>query len=354
MSNLFLLLQKLSSYDGIIISFQYLMFNTIKIWFWIIILTFLIFSWQYSNYKNEILFTEETSFTVKKNTTFSHILSEKTKKPFFTKLYLRNNPPSFELQAGEYMIPSWSNIQQFIANLEKPQYEWDIFLTFLEWWNIFDIDAFLTSKWLIWASDFISYAENHSLESEYPFLKNISSLEGYLYPDTYAVNPRSFQVEWLARKMLSNFEKKISPQTSLSWEIEDGSFHEIITLASIVEKEERNTSERPIVAGILKKRLNEGWKIWADITVCYAHRLTSQECKLSVTKYLYDKNEYNTRQKTGLPAGPIGNPSLSSIEAVISPKQSPYYYYLHDTLTGQIYYARTNAEHEHNKSLYLR
>ena len=73
------------------------------------------------------------------------------------------------------------------------------------------------------------------------------------------------------------------------------------------------------------------WQIGADITVCYAFRLTSEECRLSVTKYLYEKNEYNTREKIGLPAGPIWNPSLETFKATLYSKDSPYYYYLHDT-----------------------
>lgn len=152
--------------------------------------------------------------------------------------------------------------------------------------------------------------------------------------------------------MLDNFNSKI-----FQWYLVDAdnqTIFEIITLASIVEKEERNNNEKPTVAGILKKRLDEGWQIGADITVCYPFRLTAEQCKLSVTKYLYEVNDYNTRQKVGLPAGPIWNPSEVTIQATLFPKDTDYYYYLHDTQTGQIYYAVDNAGHERNKSLYLR
>ena len=73
-----------------------------------------------------------------------------------------------------------------------------------------------------------------------------------------------------------------------------------------------------------------------------------------VSKYIGEKSEYNTRTMTGLPRTPIGNPSFDAISAVIHSKDTPYYYYLHDTQTGQIYYARTNSEHEENKKKYLR
>ena len=181
---------------------------------------------------------------------------------------------------------------------------------------------------------------------------SITSLEGYLYPDTYALNPNNFSVEILARKMLDNFEEKIFMDYVAYREPSDT--FELVTLASIVEKEERNSAEKSTVAGILKKRLEEGWMIGADITVCYAFKLTSEQCRLSVTKYLYEENEYNTRQKIGLPAGPIGNPSAETFQATLYHKDTEYYYYLHDTQTGQIYYARTNAEHVRNKEFYLR
>jgi UPF0755 protein len=76
----------------------------------------------------------------------------------------------------------------------------------------------------------------------------------------------------------------------------------------------------------------------ADITVCYPYKLTSEECKLVVSKYIREKNDYNTRTKYGLPKTPIGNPSYETIYATVYDTKTPYYYYLHDTTTGQIYY----------------
>ncbi len=152
--------------------------------------------------------------------------------------------------------------------------------------------------------------------------------------------------------MQNNFSSKTKDIFPSSYSQEQ--IHELIILASIVEKEERNPAEKSTVAGVLKKRLDENWMIGADITVCYAFALTSEQCKLSVTKYLYEKNDYNTRQKVGLPAGPIGNPSIDTIEATLNHKDTPYYYYLHDTVTGQIYYGKNETEHNRNKRLYLR
>ena len=342
------------------------MTRLIKLFIWILVISGGIFFWQYASYKNTILTETESVVEVKPGANFRSVLIDAGASELFTKIYLQNNKPDFELQAGSYNMPAGADIQTYIENLQGAISN-DITLTFLEGWNIFDIDEHLTNKWMIEAGEFISYAENYCDETLYPgakedgrckltmkytFLNENASLEGFLYPDTYAINPNTFTVKSLSEKMLDNFYNKVFLEL-IDYQENDAIF-DLVTLASIVEKEEKNPNEKSTVAGILKKRLNENWMIGADITVCYAHRLTAQECKLSVTKYLYDKNDYNTRQKVGLPAGPIWNPSAQTIEATLYDTETPYYYYLHDVSTGQIYYGRNEAEHNRNKQLYIR
>lgn len=332
------------------------MLRLIKLILWIALITLWIFYWNYANYENTILTEEEISIEIT-GWWFQSVLIDAGANPLFTKLYLSQNTPNFGLQKWRYTIPANANVGEYIEALRNPINERDITLTFLEGWNIFDIDEFLVEKWLINDWDFIVFSESiekfSELKRDYPFISDAQTLEGFLYPDTYAINPNNFSVKILVDKMLKNFELKVIDSWIINnlWSIE---IIDIVNLASIVEKEERNPDEKSTVAGILKKRLEEWWQIWADITVCYPFRLTSEECKLSVTKYLYEKNDYNTRQMVWLPAGPIGNPSAQTIEATIYHKPSEYYYYLHDTQTGKIYYGRTNTEHEENKRLYLR
>jgi UPF0755 protein len=105
---------------------------------------------------------------------------------------------------------------------------------------------------------------------------------------------------------------------------------------------------------VLKKRYEENWQIGADATVCYPYGISSAECTPSfVLDKLYEKNEYNTRQMTGLPKTPISNPYVGTIKSTILSKDSTDYFYLHAP-NGKIYYAETNAQHEANKSAYLR
>ena len=89
--------------------------------------------------------------------------------------------------------------------------------------------------------------------------------------------------------------------------------------------------------------------IWADITVCYPHELTANECKLVVSKYINEKSEYNTRTMKWLPKTPIWNPSFETINATLNSKKTNYWFYLHNTSNWKIYYAETNQEHENNK-----
>ena len=204
------------------------------------------------------------------------------------------------------------------------------------------------------------------LKKDYAFLADAETLEGFLYPDTYAINPANFTIESLVKKMLTNFQVKVvdsgilptPPKLPLSRGGENTlSLQDTLTLASIVQKEANkrdNPEEIAIIAGILKKRAIEGWQIGADATVCYAHKIATEDCSPSkVLEYLYDSNDYNTRKKVGLPKGPISNPEADVIKATLNSKDSPYYYYLHDS-SGKIHYGISGADHEANKHKYLK
>jgi UPF0755 protein len=218
----------------------------------------------------------------------------------------------------------------------------DVQVTFLEGWNIYDMDEKLTQMKLIKKGEFIEKVRNNfkNFQQDFDFLASVKTLEGFLYPDTYNINPTSFTLDGVIYNMLKNFQDKVVSQLKTKYSSEK--LLEIITLASIVEKEEKNSSEKPTVAGILKKRLKENWMIGADATVCYPHKLTSEECKMVVSKYIAEKNAYNTRTMTGLPMTPIANPDNNTIFATINSKESPYYFYLHGS-DGTIHYAVDNA-----------
>ncbi len=333
---------------------QNIFFRIFKLFIWIFVIYSLFFYYNYSSFLSKELTKEDINIEVNKWETFRSLyykFEEDVSKKYFLN-YLRFNKPDFDLQAGTYNIKKGTTVETLFEQLKNPINN-EKSLTFLEGWNIYDIDYYLVSKWLVKKWEFSNFAERVSvnLKNDYKFLENAISLEGFLYPDTYKININNFSPEYLAKKMLDNFEKKV--YNDLLKQYSPKEIYDIINLASIVEKEEKSKSERPVVAWILKKRLNEWWMIWADITVCYPYKLTWEECKMVVSKYIWDKNEYNTRTMKWLPKTPIWSPHISSITSVMNPKQTPYYFYLHDS-RGVIHYAKTNAEHELNKDTYLR
>ncbi len=234
-------------------------------------------------------------------------------------------------------------------------------VTILAWWNIFEIDNYLVSRWLIAKWDYVSYvesAENISKLSEsFSFIYTQKTLEWYLYPDTYEINSWDFKISDLVKKQLENFDAKIYKKLFVYEDWTPKYMNEIIesviNLASIVEKEEKNLQEKPVVAWILKRAVRNYQKLWVDITVCYPHRLTEAECKAKVSEYLNSESEYNTHFITRLPPTPISNPSYETVNATLNHKETDYYYYLHDA-SWKVYYAKTLEEHEKNKELYLK
>jgi len=338
---------------------QNIFFRLFKLFIWIIVITGIIFYSNYSSLDEKKLVEESTTITIKSWDYLSNINKKFLDKDWekiiddkYLKAYIYFNNINQNLQAGSYEIKKDTNISTLFEQLKKPVLQEEISLTFLEWWNIFDIDEYLFNKDLIKKWEFIKYSEINwewinSLKWKYKFLEKAISLEWFLYPDSYRLFKNKFSPEYLSLKMLDNFENKV--YNKILSEKSNEEILKIVNLASIVEKEEKSDSEKPTVAWILKKRLESNWKIWADITVCYPHKLTANECKMVVTKYIREESEYNTRVIFWLPKTPIGSPQFSSINAVVNPNITDYWFYLHNTNSWQIYYWKTNAEHEANK-----
>lgn len=198
------------------------------------------------------------------------------------------------------------------------------------------------------------------LTPKYPFLSGKTSLEGFLMPDTYRIIG-GMSVTDMVSKMLDNFNKRIYTPFLASGKPADA-FYDVLILASIVGEEEKSPSQMALVADVLKKRLRQGWQIGADITVCYPELIPGNECQKYVNNYYSlsrdarasKNNIYDTRDKMGLPPTPIASLSAETFMATLNATaETPYWYYLHDN-SGIIRPAVTGAEHEQNKSTYLR
>jgi UPF0755 protein len=174
------------------------------------------------------------------------------------------------------------------------------------------------------------------------------NLEGYLFPDTYYF-PIDVSSEEVVKIMRENFEKKLSPYKE---EIEKSgrSLQEIITMASLLEKEVKTKEEKEIVSGILWKRLKAGVPLQVDATITY---ITGKKTTKISFEDLQIDSPYNTYKYKGLPPGPICNPGLESILAALYPKESEYWYYL-STPEGKTLFFKTLEEHNLAKAKYLR
>lgn len=172
--------------------------------------------------------------------------------------------------------------------------------------------------------------------------------EGYLFPDTYLF-PKESDVNTIVSIMKGNFENKFS---TLDTKTSKLSTEEIVTLASLVEREAKHDVDRPIVAGVILNRLALGMKLDIDATIQYAKGKTDGKWWKPITQADYTMNSpYNTYVINGLPPAPISNPGLSSLEAVVKPADSEYLFYITDK-NGVNRYGKTFAEHQANIEKY--
>lgn len=252
------------------------------------------------------------------------------------KVLLKISGFSGKIQAGDFSLSREMNAREVVNALTHGVF--DSKLTFIEGWRKEEMADLVFRELKIPRAEFLKYSE-----------------EGKMFPDTYFV-PKNISAEELAKILKDNFEDKFSAELQKEAKRKGLTKEEVVILASIIERESRSEEERPIIAGILMKRWNNDIALEADATVQYAlgyqpasktwwkETLTAEDLSLD--------SPYNTRKNLGLPPGPICNPSLSSMKAVIYPKQSPYLYYAHDK-KGSIYYAQTLEEHNANVAKFL-
>ena len=200
------------------------------------------------------------------------------------------------------------------------------------------------------ADDFLAAVKNTD-QYKNEFIKDIPSkkgtkykLEGYLYPDTYKIY-KSSKPKDLIQKMLDNFDKKYS---ALAKEYKGKhSMAEIVTIASMIEREAKVESERPVIAGVIENRLARKMRLQIDPTVLYTTTNGLYNAKKVYYKDLKAKTVYNTYVIKGLPAGPICNPADTAIKAAMNPKKHDYLYYRTDgSKNGTHVFTKTFNEHK--------
>ena len=231
-----------------------------------------------------------------------------------------------------------------------------------EGWSTLDIREYFSRESVM--SDaafgqFTSPAQAQKWNSGFAFLQDRpvhAGLEGYLFPDTYRVFLDA-QPESVISKMLDNFGKKITPELRAEIRSQGKTLFEVLTMASLIEKEVVSEADRALVSGILWRRLDIGIPLQVDATVAYAKRQAAgsrqqRPGKISIEDTKID-SPYNTYRYRGLPPGPIANPGLSAIRAALHSQSSPYLYYL-SAPDGRTIFSRTLDEHNAAKAKYLK
>lgn len=271
--------------------------------------------------------------------------------------YARLRKLDRSLKAGTFEIPLELN-QRAIFRMLTAESDQEITITFIEGWTLREIAETLRANGIPEA-DFYAIAgtppapasdqqPSADFSEDFSFLKikpNASSLEGFLFPDTYRFFADA-SAEAVVRKMLKNFEMKGARACTDCPEI---SYDDLI-LASIIEREVRSDEDRRKVADLFLRRLKIGMALQADSTVNY---VTGKDTPALSSADRNLDHPYNTYLNRGLPPGPISNPSFSSIDAVRNPEPNPYWFFLTDK-EGNVHFARTLAEHNQNKAKYLR
>lgn len=271
----------------------------------------------------------------------------------FTDFKYRNEKKYPGYIAGDYELNGKMGYEGMVNTIKYPVIEnQTVTLTFAEGKSLMDIAKMLEESGVCSVDDFIK-AINEG-EYDYKLIKDIPQddrfykLEGYVFPDTYefyiSENPKS-----VVNRFVKNTQTKIRKDLLARADELGMTMDEVITLASIIQKEASNPNEMGKVSSVFHNRLNKSKtypNLQSDPTILYVEK--------DIIPYLSDSSQrdkyaelYNTYKCIGLPVGPICSPGLEAIRAALYPEKTNYYYFVTDK-NDKYYYARTNAEHEAN------
>jgi UPF0755 protein len=262
---------------------------------------------------------------------------------FAWKWYLRSTDGGC-LKAGRHEVRGSMSMAQLLEALCGVPIPDDEPFTIVEGSRMRDVDEALATKGWIQPGAYLKAAETKAVPA--PFEVTGPTYEGYLFPDTYRIEPKRFTAEELIDRQLKAFHERFVKPNEAAFGAR--SLHELVVMASMLEREEPTPSQQPIVAGILYKRLAAGWNLGVDATSRY--RLDQWNDRQAFLVKLRDPEDpYNTRLRGGLPPTAIGNPGIESLEAALKPLESEFWYYLHDG-EGKFHGGKSAAEHEANRA----
>ncbi len=254
-----------------------------------------------------------------------------------------------QFKAGEYSLSSTYNSYEIFRILSSGKViSYDI--TFPEGFNMFEMVDLLSQNNLVSREEFLKWSRDPdfilSLLGE-----KLRSLEGYLYPDTYKIT-KGMPAQQLIKLMVGEFLKNYQ---SISSSFDAGlTRHQLVILASLVEKETGAGWERPRIASVFYNRLKKGMRLQSDPTILYGMMMELGYMPQNIRKKdILKKTDYNTYTVKAFPKGPIANPGRSALEAVLNPEKTSFYYFVSKN-DGTHVFSEDLKSHEKAVDLYQR
>ena len=264
--------------------------------------------------------------------------------PLALKIYLRITGWGGNLKAGDYKFASPISPLQALDKIRRGEVDLER-VTIPEGFNRFDIAETLASKTgKASFDDFVRLMNDQTpIEQIAPTARD---LEGYLFPDTYNFNAKTTP-EDMIRSMVARFEEVFTPEWTARANEMGLSVHQVVTLASIIEREAKVPDERPHMASVFYNRLKRGMPLASDPTFIYAAILAGDyDGNPNQIKYRNRYSPYNTYVVSGLPPGPIASPGRASLEAVLYPDTTDDLYFVVTGTAGRHKFSKTSAEHD--------
>jgi peptidoglycan lytic transglycosylase G len=279
------------------------------------------------------------------------------------RLYMRYHGIDQRLAAGRFNLSTDMSMPEIAEKLQQPQVE-EIVLTVPEGMRAEEVADLLNVRGVMDGEAFLSMVRGGSASAralgDYPFLPDgLTSLEGYLFPDTYRLPAQATPAD-LIQRMLDNFGQRVSSDILAPAAAAGRGLSQVVTMASIVEREAQLADERPLIASVYWNRVSGacsaetgGAYLQADPTVQYAAGRPGEWWwkPPSVEAYQEIQSPYNTYLRPGLPPGPIASPGLSAIQAAAAPAETNYCFFL-AMGDGSHVFATTLAEHQANIARY--
>ncbi len=307
---------------------------------------------------------QDTPFIIGKGQTVNQISQNLydaglIKSKFNFEVYVWLAKQETKIKSGEYNLSPNLTVREIVKILTAGEsLSKERKITIVEGWNINDIDKYLQDNAIVPANKFSDIAKSRIKNQELriknsEFLGDAppsASLEGYLFPDTYRIF-KDAVAEDIVKKMLINFNAKLTDEMRAEIARQGRTIFEVVTMASIIEKEVRTPEDMKIVSGIFWDRIKYGQPLESCATLAYILGVNKEQYSIEDTKI---DSPYNTYRNPGLPPGPICNPGLNAIKAAIYPQYTGYNYFLNRQDTGETVFSKTLDEHNRNKAKYLK